>query len=63
MKNWDDLHRDEQIRLLIEYGHYQDQLPPTCSMDSKEIRLRDWLAEQNVEYVVGQLSNNAETGG
>jgi hypothetical protein len=58
MKNWDDLHRDEQIRLLIEYGNYQDQLPPICSMDSKEIRLRDWLAEQNVEYAVGDKRGN-----
>lgn len=57
MQNWDELHRDEQIRLLIEYGCYLDQLPATCSMESKEIRLRNWLAEQNVDYVVGQLTS------
>lgn len=58
MKSWEDLHRDEQIKLLIHYGHYLDELPPTCSMESKEIRLRDWLAEQNVEYGVTQLTSN-----
>lgn len=58
MRDWDDLQRDEQIKLLIDYGHYLDQLPPTCSMESKEIRLRDWLAEQSVRYVVGQLARN-----
>lgn len=62
LKKWDDLHRDEQIKLLIEYGYHLDQLPPTCSMESKEIRLRDWLAEQNVEYVVGELSNGSVNG-
>lgn len=55
MRDWKDLHRDEQIKLLIEYGYYLDELPPTCSMQSKEERLRDWLAQREVVYSAGQL--------
>lgn len=49
-KEWNDLGSDEQTRLLVEYGHYLDQLPPTCSMETKVERLRRWLAERGIEY-------------
>ena len=31
-QNWNDPGSDEQTLLLVEYGHYLDGLPPTCSM-------------------------------
>ncbi|MGM0593696.1 MAG: hypothetical protein ACQETD_04080 [Pseudomonadota bacterium] len=53
MLDWEELERDEQINLLIEYGDYLDGLPPTCSMETKEQRLRAWLAEKGIDYAAG----------
>ena len=47
---WEDLHRAEQTRLLIEYGRYLDGLPPTCSLAEKDDRFARWLAERGVRY-------------
>lgn len=52
MRNWDEIGRDEQIKLLMEYGIYLNGLPSVCNMQTKEERLREWLAEQNVEWGV-----------
>jgi hypothetical protein len=46
-RDWDSLDVDEQTVLRIEYGHYLDALPPTCSMDTKIERFRNWLREHN----------------
>jgi hypothetical protein len=50
MHDWETLQRDEQFKLLIEYGYYLDALPPTCSMETKEQRLKVWLAERGIDY-------------
>ena len=41
MRDWDARDTDEQIALRIEYGHYLDSLPPTCSMETKIERFRE----------------------
>ena len=51
LKNWDELTDEEQDRLLDAFGFYLDQLPPTCSMESKVARFRHWLRENGVNYV------------
>lgn len=47
---WEDLDEAEQTALLVAFGHYQDQLPPTCSLTTKTERLRDWLAGRGIRY-------------
>jgi hypothetical protein len=47
---WSSLAKDEQTALLIAFGHHLDGLPPTCSMDVKEQRLRDWLGQRGIDY-------------
>lgn len=49
---WDALTEEEQIRLRVEYGHYLDQLPPTCSLEEKNARFARWLAERGVRFPV-----------
>jgi hypothetical protein len=44
------LPRDEQTRLLVEYGRYLDSLPPTCSLEEKNERFGRWLAERGIAY-------------
>jgi hypothetical protein len=47
---WEQLSKDQQTQLRIEYGYYLDQLPPTCSLESKIERFKSWLADRNVVY-------------
>jgi hypothetical protein len=47
---WEQLSKDQQIQLRIEYGYYLDQLPPTCSLESKIERFKQWLADKNIQY-------------
>ena len=50
-REWSALTPEEQTALRIEFGHVQDSLPPTCSMDTKTERFRQWLAtEKRVRY-------------
>lgn len=48
--DWDALPADRQLVLREAYGHYLDSLPPTCDLDEKQRRFRDWLADQGVDY-------------
>jgi hypothetical protein len=50
LTNWSQLPSQEQLRLREEYGHYLDRLPPTCSMETKIERFRQWLLERGVVY-------------
>jgi hypothetical protein len=51
LKDWNDLDPDEQTAIRVEYGHYLDSLPPTCSMETKIERFRRWLREEKgVDY-------------
>ena len=51
LRDWDSLEPDEQTSIQVEYGYYLDRLPPTCSMESKIERFRNWLkSEKGVHY-------------
>lgn len=47
---WDALDSEQQIQLRIEFGRYLDQLPPTCSLEEKNLRFARWLAERGITY-------------
>jgi hypothetical protein len=47
---WERLSSEKQIALREEYGHYLDSLPPTCSLETKIERFRQWLAERGIEW-------------
>ncbi len=49
-RSWDDLSADEQTALRVEYGHYLDTLPPTCSLEEKERRFALWLGERGIGF-------------
>jgi hypothetical protein len=46
LRDWDSLDPDEQTRLRVEFGHWLDQLPPTCDLGTKIERFRTWLREE-----------------
>jgi hypothetical protein len=48
--DWDDLDEDRQTALRVEFGHWLDALPPTCSLETKVARFRAWLGERGIEY-------------
>jgi hypothetical protein len=51
LRDWNQLHPDEQTSVRVEYGRYLDSLPPTCSMDTKIERFRRWLREEKgIDY-------------
>jgi hypothetical protein len=47
---WDDLPKEQQIALRERFGHYLDNLPPTCSLETKIARFKHWLEAQGVDY-------------
>ena len=47
---WDELSPEEQLRLRVDYGHYLEQLPPTCSLEEKNARFVRWLAAHGVLF-------------
>lgn len=49
-RDWRDLSAQEQLELREAYGRYLDELPPTCDLDTKIERFRQWLAERGVIY-------------
>jgi hypothetical protein len=49
-QSWNDLDPDQQTALQVEYGHWLDALPPTCSMQTKIERFRAWLATRGIAY-------------
>lgn len=50
-RDWRSLDAGEQTAIRIEYGHYLDSLPPTCSLETKIERFRNWLREEKgIEY-------------
>lgn len=50
LRDWGLLDPKEQTALLIEHGRHLDGLPPTCDLDTKTQRLRDWLRERGIRY-------------
>jgi hypothetical protein len=53
-RDWHRLDEAEQTALQVAFGHYLDTLPPTCSLDTKIARLRDWLAAHGIRYEDGR---------
>jgi hypothetical protein len=49
-RRWDALDDEEQTELRIAFGYYLDGLSPTCSIETKVARFRDWLRERGIEY-------------
>lgn len=47
---WENLAPERQLELRVEYGHYLDSLPPTCSPEEKNRRFARWLAERGVAF-------------
>jgi len=47
---WQDLDKEEQTGLLVDYGRYQDDMPNTCDLLEKEERFTRWLAVCGVSY-------------
>lgn len=50
IRQWDELPADERIKLLSEFGQYQDELPRTCSLPLKVERFQTWLRSRGIEY-------------
>ena len=50
MEKWSLLDQGRQLALREAFGRYLDGLPPTCSMDTKVARFRDWLARQGIDF-------------
>jgi hypothetical protein len=61
LRRWTRLDPAEQTRLRIAYGHWLDQLPPTCAFDEKLSRFRAWLKTQGVDYDVSHVSVTRRT--
>jgi hypothetical protein len=49
---WDGLNEARQTELLVEYGHYLDNSPRTCSLEEKNVRFARWLAEKGIHYPI-----------
>jgi hypothetical protein len=52
VRRWQDLQSQEQTRLLIDYGNYQDEMsiPTTCDIETKNRRFSNWLAARAIQY-------------
>ena len=49
-QRWEDLTAERQTELRVEYGHYLDSLPPTCSLEEKKVRFARWLAARSIVF-------------
>jgi hypothetical protein len=58
---WSSLDSEEQTRLREAYGHWLDQLPPTCSLETKIARFRTWLQTQGIDYDAGHATVTPRT--
>ena len=54
-RDWSRLTPEERIELRIAFGHHLDQLPPSCSPDTKLQRFQTWLAERSVRFEAEDL--------
>jgi hypothetical protein len=50
LRDWHALQEAEQTELRIAFGRWLDGLPPTCSLETKVERFRQWLAERGIDY-------------
>lgn len=50
MRLWQDLDKDEQLRLRLDYQAVLDEEPRTCSLDEKTARFTGWLAGRGVAF-------------
>ncbi|MGF1548199.1 MAG: hypothetical protein ACFCUG_12820 [Thiotrichales bacterium] len=61
MRPWAALRTEEQIQLQVEYGYFQDRLPPTCSLEVKNQRFARWLAEHGVAFGADSGDDRTQT--
>ena len=47
---WEHLSSERQTELRIEFGHYLDTLPKTCSLETKIERFSNWLHALGIRY-------------
>jgi hypothetical protein len=45
---WESLNKEEQIKLRDAFGHYLDNLPPSCSLDMKIAHFKEWLHQRGI---------------
>jgi hypothetical protein len=50
LRPWSSLETDEKTRLQVAYGQWLDQLPPTCSLETKIARFTAWLEQHGIDY-------------
>jgi hypothetical protein len=50
LMDWKHLDKEEQTRLLVEYGYYQDDMAPSCDINIKQARFTRWLDERGIRY-------------
>jgi phage antirepressor YoqD-like protein len=60
MIDWENLDRQEQIKLREAFGHHLDTLPPSCSLDMKIARFQEWLRHQGIQYTSKNKERNNE---
>ena len=53
LRPWASLDATEQLKLREAFGHWQDGLPPTCDLLSKQERFAQWLRERGVLWLPG----------
>ncbi len=53
---WRELAAEEQLQQREAFGHHLDQLPATCSLDSKIAHFQQWLSERDIEFSENDLS-------
>jgi hypothetical protein len=59
LREWNSLSAREQLELRIDYGHYLDSLPPTCTLGLKLEYFRAWLRTQGVRYGIVETGAKA----
>ncbi len=52
LRDWHALPKEEQTRLLIEYGHHLDSLQPSCDLETKRQRFKSWLNQRGINYTL-----------
>lgn len=60
LRPWTSLTPDEQAELRRDYQPELDQLPGTCSLDTKTERFAAWLAERGIAFSMADLTRRGK---
>ena len=47
---WQQLTPEQQLQLREDFGRHLDNLPASCSMQTKIARFQHWLAERGILF-------------